>query len=552
MEINLTTEQLLGTTIGNMFDHTSTSRQDSPALIMPEFKTRITYREYQQFVNETAKGLITLGIKKGEHVALWSPNRPKWFFLQYALAKIGAVLVTVNTLFKPNELTYVLGQSDCTTLLLSSGFRNLDYIDTIFQIVPELKTCHPGETVSSAFPHLKRIITLDDKRHTGMFTYSDLINAGKAVTDDSLINRQKTIQPTDPVCIIYTSGTTGFPKGALLRHNGLVTESYYIGQRLGVHDQDRCLLPMPVFAAGGLVGGSILSVNYGIPLIVTYQFDAAKVLELIETEKPSMGMLVNTMFVMLMDHPDFSKRDVSSFKKAMSAGAPSPISLMKEIENRFGLSMIVGYGQTESHAVIITTSFDDPAERRLATVGKTIPGVKTKIIDTKSGNPVASGQQGEICLSGWCNMIGYYNKPGETHKAIDLEGWMHTGDLGTIDDEGYLRVTGRLKDMIIRGGANIYAKEIEEFLQTHPKIAEAYVVGVPSRKFGEEVLASIMIRSNEKVEEQEISDFCRKGLARYKLPEYIMFIEDWPLTNTGKVQKFRLSEMGIAHFGLED
>jgi fatty-acyl-CoA synthase len=547
-----TLSQLLNTTIGNMFDNASTANPDHLALIMPEFQARLTYREYENCVNAAAKGLMTLGVEKDQHVALWSPNRPEWFFIQYALAKIGAVLVTVNTLFKADELAYVLCQSDSTTLLLSNGFRELDYIGTVYQIAPEIKTSQPGEIESQAFPNLKRIITLDDTENSGIFNWSELVEAGKAITDDTLAERQQAVLPEDPACIIYTSGTTGFPKGVLLRHNGLVAESYYLGQSMDIHDDDRCLLPMPVFAAGGLLGGSIMSVNYGITLIASYQFDAAKILELIEIEKPTVGVFVNTMFVMLMDHPDFSQRDVTSFKRAFSAGAPSPIPLMKEIEARFGMKMILGYGLTESHAVITTTAFDDPPEIRLATVGTAIPGVKISIIDPESGNSVAPGQQGEICLSGWCNMLGYYNKSAETEKAINAEGWMHTGDLGTIDSEDYLRVTGRLKDMIIRGGANIYAKEIEEVLQTHPKVAEAYVVGVPNRRYGEEVLACVMLRSNETATKEEISRFCSERLARYKLPQYIVFVDAWPLTNTGKVQKFRLAEMGIAHFGLSE
>lgn len=539
-------------TLGNLLDRTVQMEGSREALVFPAYGVRLTYAQIGAIVDQVAKGLIALGIHKGEHVAIWSPNSPQWLYLEYAAAKVGAILVTVNTYFKASEVEYNLRQSDSTTLFLSRGFRDVDYPAVLESICPEIPESSLGALFSTRLPALRRIISLENEPHQGFLTLPDLIEKGQGVPDSVLTERQRSQAHDDPVTLVYTSGTTGFPKGALICHSGLVGIAYYLGKIMGYKPSDRSIQPAPLFGVGGLIAGSILPVFYGSTILGVSSFDPVAVMRLAEVERCTVLYGVPTMFIAILDQPEFSQYPMSSLERGYLAGSPCPLELMKEIEQRLHMRAIIGCGLTETSGTPIITRMEDPPETRLTTVGRPVPGIEIKAVDPETGEEVAAGQQGELCYRGWSLMKGYYNMPEATGVTIDSHGWLHSGDLATINDQGYVNITGRIKDMIIRGGQNIYAREIEEYLHSHPKIADAYVVGVPDRKYGEELLACLKLKANQECTEDEIREFCRKGLARFKAPRYIMFMEAFPMTALGKVQKFKLVEIGTAKFGLRD
>jgi fatty-acyl-CoA synthase len=540
-------------TIGQLVDLMAKENTDTEALVYPELGLRYTYEDFRQVCNQTAKGLMKLGVQTGEHIAIWANNVPQWVVTQFGSAKMGAVLVTVNTSYKVFELEYLLKQSDSTTLLLIKGTNSSDYISIIYELCPELYNCKPGELKSERLPFLKNVIVIGDEHYPGMFTWSDMMEMGLTVTDEELTIRQESLDSDAVVNMMYTSGTTGFPKGVMLTHNNLIGNACSLAECMNFSNQDRLCIPVPFFHCFGCVLGTMTCVVSGATMIPVVVFNPVKVLEAIQQERCTAVHGVPTMFIMELEELEKVKYDTSSLRTGIMAGSPCPIEVMKKVVNQMGMKEItITYGQTEASPGITMTRTDDPLELRVTTVGRALPNVEVKIIDPETGEQVPQGVQGELCSRGYNTMKGYYKMPEATAVAIDEDGWLHTADLAVMDKNGYCKITGRLKDMIIRGGENIYPREIEEFLYTHPKIKDVQVVGVPSEKYGEEVMAFIQLNPEQSSTEEEIKEFCQGKIARYKIPKYVAFIESYPTTASGKIQKYKLRELAIEMLGLQD
>ncbi|NRR20534.1 AMP-binding protein [Brevibacillus sp. MS2.2] len=538
------------TTIGNMLDDTASKYQEKEALVYHERGLRYTFGEFQAICNQAARGFMSLGIQKGENIAIWAKNVPEWVISQFATAKMGGVLVTVNTSYRVHELEYLLRQSESTTLLLMDSYRDANYLAMIQEICPELQTCEPGALQSKRLPHLKNVIYLGNERQPGMFLWSDLLERAAWVTEEERIARQATLSPDDVINMQYTSGTTGFPKGVMLSHVNIVNNAIKVAecQRLGF--EDKVCIPVPFFHCFGCVMGTLACVVTGATMVPVIAFDPGVVLAVVEAERCTALYGVPTMFIAELNHPTFAERDLSSLRTGIMAGSLCPIEVMKKVVDQMGIRDItIAYGQTEASPVITQTVPEDSLERKVSTVGRLHAEVEAKIIDPATGDILPSGAQGELCTRGYLVMKGYYNMPEETVKAIDHEGWLHTGDLATVDEEGYYRITGRLKDMIIRGGENIYPREVEEFLYTHPKVLDVQIVGVPDAKYGEQVLACIRVKPHETLTEEEVRDYCEGKIAHYKIPRYIQFVDEYPMTASGKIQKFKLREQALQLFG---
>ena len=543
---------MLRTTVGDLLDSITQQFGDHDALVYVDRKLRYNYQQFNEECGKAAKGLMKLGVQKGEHIAIWATNYPEWVITQFATGKMGAVLVTINTYYKVFELEYVLRQSDSTTLILIDGFKDSDYIGAINEICPELKASEPGKLKSERLPMLRNVIYLGDKKMPGMFNWSDLMALGAEVTDEELDARQASLDPDDVINMQYTSGTTGFPKGVMLSHVNIVNNARGVAECMSFTHKDRLCIPVPFFHCFGYVLGTMTCVVSGATMVPVDYYNPVWVLESIQAEKCTAVHGVPTMFIAELEHPDFEKYDLSSLRTGIMAGSPCPIEVMKQVVDRMGAREItITYGQTEASPGITMSRTDDPIELRVATVGRNMPGVEVKIVDPETGEEVSRGVQGELCARGYNVMKGYYKMPEATAAAIDNDGWLHTGDLAVMDDKGYCKITGRVKDMIIRGGENIYPREIEEFLFTHPKVADVQVVGVPSIKYGEEVLACLRIKEGETVTEEEIIEHCKGKIARYKIPRYIKFVTEYPVTASGKIQKYRLTELAIKELGLE-
>ncbi|WP_091260257.1 AMP-binding protein [Aneurinibacillus thermoaerophilus] len=539
-------------TIGELMDQTTARFPDKEAVVYPELGLRYTFSEFQALCNQVAKGLIALGIKPGEHIAIWATNVPEWVITQFASAKMGAVFVTVNTSYRVQELEYLLRQSDSTTLLLIDSFRGVSYTDMMYEICPELKECEPGQLKSKRLPCLKNVIFIGDERKPGMFTWADLLERAAEVSDEELARIQGSLDADDVINMQYTSGTTGFPKGVMLSHKNIVNNAINVAACQNITEKDRICIPVPFFHCFGCVMGTLACMATGATMVPLISFDPLKVLQVVQDEKCTALYGVPTMFIAELNHPEFSKFDLRSLRTGIMAGSPCPIEVMKKVVGVMGISEItIAYGQTESSPVITQTRPDDTIEQRVTTVGRVLPHVEVKIIDPATGEEVPPGVQGELCTRGVHVMKGYYKMPEQTAKAIDSEGWLHTGDLATVDKNGYYKITGRLKDMIIRGGENVYPREIEEFLYQHPKIFDVQVVGVPDELYGEQILACIKVKEGETMTVEEVKEFCNGKIARYKIPHYVQFVDEYPMTASGKIQKFRLRENAIQAFGLK-
>ena len=544
---------LIDLTIGEFLDKTAEKFPEKDALVFPNKNLRYTWKELKAICDKTAKGFLKLKIKKGDHVAVWATNYPEWVISQFALAKIGAVLVTVNLALKTSEIEYVLRQSDSKTLILVESFKSSDYVSMLQEVCPEIKDSQPGKLRSKKLPKLKNIILIGDKRLPGMFNFQEVVEMGKNVSDRELAKREKSLESHDIINVQYTSGTTGFPKGAMLSHFNILNNAIFIAQNMKLTERDRICIPVPFYHCFGCVMGNLCSLATGAAMVVPSEyFDAQKTLEAIEKEKCTAVYGVPTMFIAELNHFDFERFNLSSLRTGMMAGAPCPIELARDVIDKMGArEMTILYGLTEASPGLTQTKSDDSIERRVSTVGKALPYVKIKIVNPETGKKVSYGVQGELLAQGYNVMKGYYNMPHATRETIDRDGWLRSGDLAEVDGAGYYKITGRLKDMIIRGGENIYPKEIEEFLFRHPKIADVQVVGVPSEKFGEEVAACIKIKQGEKLTEDEVRKFCQGKIAHYKIPRHIVFMDKFPTTVTGKIQKFRLKEMLIKKLGLK-
>ncbi|WP_404441861.1 AMP-binding protein [Sutcliffiella horikoshii] len=545
MEVE-TMAKLVHKTIGNLLDETVSRYPDKEAVVYMETGLRYSYKEFQQISNQVAKGFMSLGIKKGDHIAVWASNKPEWLITQYASAKIGAVLVTVNTSYQSKELEYLLRQSDSTTLLLMDGFKGVSYLDMLHELCPELSTFAPGELTSSRLPKLKNVIYMGSESHPGMFVWDDLLKDTSSITDEELMDRQNSTNFDEVINMQYTSGTTGFPKGVMLTHSNIINNAVNVAECQRLTADDRICIPVPFFHCFGCVMGTLAAVATGATMVPLIMFDPLLVLKAVEQEKCTALYGVPTMFIAELNHPEFEHYNLTSLRTGIMAGSPCPTEIMKRVVHDMGAKEItIAYGQTEASPVITQTRPYDSIERRVSTVGSALDNVEVKIIDPATGENVPNGVQGELCTRGYLVMKGYYNMEEQTRDAIDSEGWLHTGDLATMDDNGYVVITGRLKDMIIRGGENIYPREVEEFLYTHPKVFDVQIVGVPDERLGEQVAAFIKVKPGETLSSQEVKDYCAGKISKYKIPFYVEILEEYPMTASGKIQKFKLREHAV-------
>ncbi len=541
----------LNFTVGGLLDHVAGRYPENDALVYVERGLRYSYRDLNDLCRLVAKGLLRLGIRKGDHLSIWSYNVPEWVILQFATAKIGAVLVTVNTSYKSAELEYILRQSDSSALFLVESFKGYNYVESICEVVPDLKESEPGNLSSDRLPRLKRVIFIGDGTPPGMLNFRRIAELGEDVHDEELALAEESLDNGDVINIQYTSGTTGFPKGVMLTHRNVVNNGFNIGECMKFSDRDRLCIPVPFFHCFGCVLGVLACVTHGSAMVPVEIFDPLKVLQAIEKERCTAVHGVPTMFIAELEHPEFARFDLTSLRSGIKAGSTCPIEVMKQvIRNMHASEITIAYGQTEASPVITQTRTDDPIELRVASVGRALPDVEVKVVDLETGTLLPPGRQGELCTRGYLVMRGYYKMPEETARVIDGDGWLHTGDLAVMDENGYCRITGRIKNMIIRGGENIYPREIEEYLFTHPKISDVQIYGVPDRVYGEQVMAAIILRKGMEMTTEEVRDFCRGRIADFKVPRYVSFVSSFPMTASGKIQKFRLREMAIAELNL--
>ena len=547
-------DALLHHTVGGLLEEIARRFPGNDALVYPDRGLRLSYRDFDALCDRVAKGLLRLGVKKGDHVAIWATNVPEWVVLQFATAKIGAVLVTITTSYKSTELEYVLRQSDSSTLFLVKSFKDTDYVETLYSVVPELRSAAPGKLTSERLPCMKNVLFLGaEAAPAGMLAYGELERLGTEVSDAELAEVKATLEEHEVINMQYTSGTTGFPKGVMLTHHNIVNNGYNIGECMRFTEKDRLCIPVPFFHCFGCVLGVMACVTHGSTMVPVETFQPEAVLKAIEAERCTAVHGVPTMFIAELEHPSFKSYDLTSLRSGIMAGSPCPIEVMKRvIRDMHAGEITIAYGQTESSPVITQTRTDDPIELRVATVGRALPDVEVKIVDIETGVTLPPGKQGELCTRGYLVMKGYYQMPEETARAIDAEGWLHTGDLAVMDENGYCKITGRIKNMIIRGGENVYPREIEEFLYTHPKVSDVQVYGVPDRKYGEQVMAAIKLKEGVSCSEEEIRDFGKERIANYKIPAYVKFVDEYPMTASGKIQKFKLREMAIRELRLEE
>jgi fatty-acyl-CoA synthase len=488
-------------------------------------------------------------VQKGEKVAIWATNVPYWVALQFATAKIGAVLLTVNTNYKANELAYILEQSEAENIFLIDGFRDTDYVATINELVPELRIDPRGHLCSKRFPKLKRVFFLGPEKHRGMYSIPELLALGHMITGADYQDRQAGLNTHDVVNMQYTSGTTGFPKGVMLTHYNIANNGYWIGENQLFTHKDRVCLPVPLFHCFGCVLGVLAAISHASTLVILEGFNPVHVMASVEQERCTALYGVPTMFIAVLEHRLFPKFDFSSLRTGIMAGSPCPVRVMRQVmEKMYMRDITICYGLTETSPVMTQTRVDDDVARRVTTVGRAMPAIEVRVVDPETNQPVSPGVQGEVCCRGYNVMKGYYNMPEATALAIDTDSWLHSGDLGVMDREGYLAITGRIKDMIIRGGENVYPREIEEFLYTMEGVSDVQVVGVPNRKYGEEVGAFIIPKPGMTLTPEEVRDFCRGKIARYKTPRYISFVQSYPMTASGKIQKYKLREMAAKLF----
>lgn len=531
-------------TLGQVLDHTVARFPDNEALVYPDRNYRQTWSEFGALVDDFAKGLMALGVQKGEKVAVWATNVPYWVALQFATAKIGAILITVNTNYREHELRYLLTHSECENIFLIDSVRDHDYLDTLYRIAPELRLQSRDRLACKSLPHLKRVCFLGAEKHRGMYSVPEILSLSVMVDEAEYAARQAQLQPWDVINMQYTSGTTGFPRGVMLTHVGVGLNGYWIGRHQNFGPEDRVCLPVPLFHCFGCVLGVSAAVNHGATMVILESFNALKVLAALDSEHCTAVYGVPTMFLAELEHPLFKRFDLSHMRTGIMAGSVCPEPLMRRVVDDMNMKEItICYGLTEGSPVMTQSDIHDPLSLRCETVGCAMPGIEVRVGDPDTCEELPRGEVGEILCRGYNVMKGYYNMPDDTAKAISPEGWLHSGDLGVMDENGYLRVTGRIKDMIIRGGENIYPREVEEFLMGMPGILDVQVVAVPSRKYGEEVAAFIIPRPGVEILPEDVRDFCRGKVSWYKIPKYIKTITGFPLTASGKIQKFKLREM---------
>ncbi|MCX7772730.1 MAG: AMP-binding protein [Clostridia bacterium] len=545
--------ELLNVTVGGLLEGVAKKYPDRLAVKYTDRPFERTWKELDEETTRLAKGLLKIGIQKGDHVAIWATNYPEWLLLLFATAKIGAVLVTVNTNYKIFEVEYLLRQSDSKCLVMIEGFKDANYASIINELCPTLKDSKPGELSNPMLPFLKHVVYVGEHEHPGMYNWKELYTMGEQVTDEAYQKVNSTLTPDEVINMQYTSGTTGFPKGVMLTHFNIVNNGKCIGDCMKFTEQDKLCIPVPFFHCFGLVLAIMASVTHATAMVPIDYYQPVKVMEAIQNEECTAVHGVPTMFIAMLEHPDFKKYRFPKLRTGIMAGSPCPIKVMQQVVDLMGMTEItIAYGQTEASPVCTQTTTDDSIEIRVATVGRVLPHVQAKIVDPETGIELPPNTPGEFCAKGYNVMKGYYKMPEATAQAIDKDGWLHTGDLATVDENGYYKITGRIKDMIIRGGENIYPKEIEEFLYTHPKVKDVQVIGVPSKEYGEEVMAWIILKEGETLTEQEVKDFVKSHMARHKTPKFVKFTDSFPMTASGKIQKFKMRETAIEELNLKE
>ncbi len=529
---------MIGDTIGRLFDRTVARWPDRPALIVRQQGVRLTWAQLAEKVEAFAAGLVALGLQPGDRVGIWSPNNAEWVITQFATAKAGVILVNINPAYRLSEVEYALNKVGCKALITATAFKTSDYIDMINTLAPELAISHPGELHSTKLPTLKSVIQIGDSA-AGTFAFEKIAHLGHDQHRARLKELELLLQFDDPINIQFTSGTTGQPKGATLTHHNILNNGWFIGEVMRYTEQDTVCIPVPMYHCFGMVIGVLACLTHGSAIVFPGEgFDPLATLQTVADERCTSLYGVPTMFIAELDHPEFSRFDLTSLRTGMMAGAPCPIEVMQRCIRDMNLTqMTIGYGMTETSPVSTQTRIGDTLAKQTETVGRPHPHIEIKIVDAE-GHIVPRGTSGELCTRGYSVMLGYWDDPEKTAEAIDSAGWMHTGDLATMDEDGYCTIVGRIKDMVIRGGENIYPREIEEFLYHHPSIQDVQVFGVPDQRFGEELCAWIKLRSGASLSEEEVKAFCKEQIAHYKIPRYVRFVDDFPMTVTGKMQKF--------------
>jgi fatty-acyl-CoA synthase len=538
--------QYITETLGQVIERQAAEHPDAEFIVYADRGLRFTYAEFNRRVNNLAKGLLAIGISRGDNVGIFATNVPDWLTFLFAAAKIGAVTVTVNTSYRTHELEYLVRQSDLAALCLIDGWRDIDYVGMLNELVPELKTCERGRLASARFPRLRNVVFIGPEKHRGMYATPELLLLGSHVADAELERAGHGLEHTDVINMQYTSGTTGFPKGVMLTHRNILNNGFHIGERQRFTGAERVCLPVPLFHCFGLVLGMMAIVTHGAAAVILESFDPLMALAAVQKEKCTALYGVPTMFIAELNHAMFGMFDLTTLRTGIMAGSPCPIEIMKRvISDMHAKEITIAYGLTEGSPVMTQTATDDPIELRVATVGQRLPGIEVKIVDPETGAELPPETPGEVICRGYNVMKGYYNMPEASAAAVDAQGWLHSGDLGTVDAGGYFRITGRIKDMIIRGGENVYPREIEEFLLTMPGIKDVQVAGIASPRYGEEVGAFIVLKEGAAVSEEDVRDFCRGKISRFKVPRYVFFVDSYPMTASGKIQKYKLRENGL-------
>jgi len=537
--------QLSERTLGDWLEHWAQTTPDKEYIVYSDRDLRFTWKQFNERVDDMARGLIAIGVTKGTHVGLWAQNVPDWLTFLYACAKIGAVCITVNTNYKQNELEYLCKDSDMHTLCLTDGTWESNYVDMTYTMLPELRECQRGHLESKRFPKLKNVVYIGQEKFRGMYNTAEILLLGENTDDDEFLRLRKSVTCHDVVNMQYTSGTTGFPKGVMLTHYNIANDGFLTGEHMKFTQDDKLCVCVPLFHCFGVVLATMNCLTHGCTEVVVERFDPLVTLASVHKERCTALYGVPTMFIAELNHPMFDMFDLSCLRTGIMAGSLCPIELMRKVEEKMYLHVTSVYGLTESSPGMSQTRIDDPDEVRYTTVGRDYEFVDVKVLDPETNKEVPVGVQGEMCCKGFNVMKGYYKNPEATAEVIDENGYLHSGDLGVMDENGNYRITGRIKDMIIRGGENIYPREIEEFLYHLPGVRDVQVAGVPSKKYGEEVGAFIILDEGAKLTEEEVRDWCRGKIARYKIPKYVFFVKEYPLTGSGKIQKFKLRELSL-------
>ena len=542
---------MIGETIGVAFDKAVARHGDRPGLTVRQQDIRWTYRELGERVHAFAAGLLALGLEPGDRVAIWAPNCAEWVIAQFATAKAGIILVNINPAYRLSELDYALNKVGCRALITATAFKSSDYVGMINALAPELAASAPGKLNAERLPKLEIVIQIGGPKAAGMFAFDHVLRMGGAAQRARLSELARSLQFDDPINIQFTSGTTGAPKGATLTHHNVLNNGFFIGETLRYTELDKVCIPVPLYHCFGMVIGNLACITHGSAMVFPGEgFDPLATLQTVAEERCTSLYGVPTMFIAELEHPQFSSFDLSSLRTGVMAGAPCPTEIMRRCVDLMHLSDItIAYGMTETSPVSTQTSVDDPLDRRVSSVGRVHPHLEVKIVDTE-GRIVPRGTAGELCTRGYSVMLGYWDDPERTAQAIDAAKWMHTGDLATIDADGYCNIVGRIKDLVIRGGENVYPREIEEFLYRHPKIQDVQVFGVPDERYGEELCAWVKVRAGESLTVEDVKAFCQGQIAHYKIPRHVRFVEEFPMTVTGKMQKFLMREQMVAELGL--